>query len=468
MGSKRKSPLPPDPLRGLTLAEFCRRLRSPGGPTIEEVTEEYLARIDRIDIRLGAFEYVASADAARQARALDELLAARIDLGPLMGVPVAIKDIFAVDGMPTTAGSRLEVAQLIGPEGTFAQRLKRAGCVILGKTKTVELAFGAAGINNVRGTPWNTWDPIVHRVPGGSSSGSAVAVAAGLCAFAVGTDTGGSVRLPASFCGIFGLKTTAGLWPVDGILPLAPTFDSIGLLTRSAADAALAFAALTQRPSPAPASLKGCRLARLTGYFEERLDPSIARSYERIVNLVRKEGADVVDIEIPEAAEREVIFPTLLPVELLGGLGHERFTSGRSLMDPLVASRIERGVNTLAIDYVRSLRRHKELRAIAAERMQGFAAGIMPTTSLVPMPVAEFSDVNTGTKLAMNIARNSQAVNLFGQCAASVPIQSQAEPLPVGLQLICNAFQEDALLALALGLEQLIGTPPEPDLSWLA
>src|SRR5262249_24931221 len=161
--------------------------------------------------------------------------------------PIAVKDVFAVAGMPTSAGSRLDVADLVGSEGTFVKRLKQAGCVILGKTKTVELAYGAAGINTIRGTPWNPWHPTVHRVPGGASSGSAVAVAAGLCAFATGTDTGGSVRLPAAFCGVFVLKTTAGLWPCDGVLPLSPALDSIGLLTRSAADASFAFAALAGR-----------------------------------------------------------------------------------------------------------------------------------------------------------------------------------------------------------------------------
>ena len=311
-GTKPKVDLPPDPLCEITLAEFGSRLRR-GALTIEEVTKAYLARIKRIDPRLGTYEFIATEPALRQAKALDQLLAAGTDLGPLMGVPVAIKDVFAVEGMPTAAGSQLDIAELIGTEGAFVQRLKRAGCVILGKTKTVEFAFGAAGINSVRGTPWNPWDPKIHRAPGGSSSGSAVAVATGLCAFAIGTDTGGSIRLPASFCGVFGLKATAGLWPADGIFPLAPALDSIGLLTRSAADAALAFATLAERLLPEPASFQGRRLGRVTGYLEERLDPRVLRCYEMAVDLLRQDGANVIDIEVPEAAERETIFPTLLP-----------------------------------------------------------------------------------------------------------------------------------------------------------
>jgi aspartyl-tRNA(Asn)/glutamyl-tRNA(Gln) amidotransferase subunit A len=466
-GTEPRVDLPPEPLRDITLTEFGCRLRQ-GALTIEEVTKAYLARIERIDPRLGAYEFIATAPALRQARALDQLLAAGTDLGPLMGVPVAIKDVFAVEGMPTAAGSRLDVAELVGTEGTFVQRLKRAGCVILGKTKTVEFAFGAAGINSVRGTPWNPWDPKIHRAPGGSSSGSAVAVAAGLCAFAIGTDTGGSIRLPASFCGVFGLKATAGLWPADGIFPLAPALDSIGLLTRSAADAALAFATLAERPLSEPASFRGRRLGRVTGYLEERLDPLVLRCYETAVDLFRQDGANVVAIEVPEAAEREAIFPTLLPVELLAVLGQERFAAGRDRMDPVVAARIERGLSIAAIEYVRCLRRHQQLKGIAAQRMKGFDAWIMPSTSLLPMPIAEFTDVKASAQLALNIARNSQPVNLFGQCATSTPIQPPGEALPVGLQLVCDAFEEAAVLGLALGLERLIGMPPAPDLSWLA
>ena len=458
---------PADPLGGMTLAEFGPRLRQ-GAVTIESVTEAYLARIERIDPRLGAYEFVATEAALKQAKALDQLLAAGTDLGPLMGIPVAVKDVFAVAGMPTRVGSRLDVADLIGKEGPFVKQLKRAGCVILGKTKTVEFAYGAAGINTVRGTPWNPWDRTVQRVPGGSSSGSAVAVAASLCAFATGTDTGGSVRLPASFCGVFGLKTTAGLWPGDGMLPLSPALDSIGLLTRSAADASLAFAALTDRRLPDSVSFRGQRLGRLVGYFEERLDTSVSGSYEVIVDLLRKSGADIVDIEMPEARERETIFPNLLPVELLATLSQDRFAAGRDRMDAVVAARIERGLGTAATDYVRSLRRHEDLKRIAAERMKGFDAWIMPTTSRLAIPTGEFNDIKTSAELAFDIARNTQPANLFGQCATSSPIQARTEPLPVGFQIVCNAFDENTLMALALALEQLTGMPPKPDLSWVA
>jgi len=267
---------------------------------------------------------------------------------------------------------------------------------------------------------------------------------------------------------VFGLKTTAGLWPGDGMLPLSPALDSIGLLTRSAADASLAFAALADRGLPQPAPLRGRRLGRLVGYFEERLDTSVSGSYEVTVDLLRENGADIVDIEIPEARERETIFPNLLPVELLATLGQDRFAAGRDRMDAVVAARIERGLGTAATDYVRSMRRHEDLKSIAAERMKGFDAWVMPTTSRLAMPTGEFNDIKTSAELAFDIARNTQPANLFGQCATSSPIQARTEPLPVGFQVVCNAFDEGRLMALALALEQLTGMPPKPDLSWVA
>ena len=218
--------LPPDPLESGGIAEYGKRLRA-GDIMAEASTVAYLDRIEALDPKLGAYEYVAGEQALKAARALDSLLAAGTDLGPLMGVPVAIKDLFAVEGMTTHAGSNLDLSDVIGVEGSFVKRLKRAGCVILGKTKTVEFALGTTGISKPRGTPWNPWDAKVHRVPGGSSSGSGVAAAASLCGFAISTDTGGSVRLPASFCGVFGLKTTVGLWPTDGVFPLPPDLDRI-------------------------------------------------------------------------------------------------------------------------------------------------------------------------------------------------------------------------------------------------
>ena len=189
-----------------------------------------------------------------------------------MGVPVAIKDIYAVDDMPTTNGSLYDASEITGSEGRYVTALKKAGCIILGKTKTVEFALGATGVNEALGTPWNPWDLSTHRIPGGSSSGSGVATAAGLCGFAMGSDTGGSVRIPACLNGIFGHKTSVGLLPTDGVFPLSPTLDTLGPLTKNAADAAILHAIMTGCDIPSAAPLKGMRLGKPTSFFFEEID----------------------------------------------------------------------------------------------------------------------------------------------------------------------------------------------------
>lgn len=459
-----KASLPKDPLSGISIAEFARRLRR-GESTIEATVRDYLARIEALDPRLGAFEFVAADSALKSASALDGLLAAGCDLGPLMGVPIGIKDLFAVNGTPVTAGSRMDIADLVGNEGSFVKLLRKAGCVILGKTKTVEFAYGAAGTNTVRGTPWNPWDAEVHRAPGGSSSGSAVAVAAGLCAFAIGSDTGGSVRLPAALCGLFGLKTTVGLWPTDGVFPLSPTLDSIGLLTRSAQDGAIAFATLTGSAVPAPASLHALRLGRPVDFFFDDLDPAVAQCTESAITLLKEGGAAAIDVQVTNMRERETLFPTLLAPELIATLGQGRFEAGRHLMDPVVAARAARGMQVAASDYVKMLRRHQELKLIALTEMNGMDGWITPTTALLPVPITEFAGVERGLQMTAAMSRNSQPMNMFGQCGTTTPIHALGAPLPVGLQLSCRPFEEKNALSIALAFEERIGLPSAPELS---
>jgi aspartyl-tRNA(Asn)/glutamyl-tRNA(Gln) amidotransferase subunit A len=455
--------LPADPLASGSIAAYARRLRQ-GEITVAAATRAYLDRIAALDPKLGAYQHVAAGPALADAQALDRLLAAGRDLGPLTGVPVAIKDIFAVDGMPTTAGSRLDVADLIGPEGPFVKRLREAGCVILGKVKTVEFALGAVGISTPCGTPWNPWDAAVQRIPGGSSSGPAVAVAAGLCGFAIGSDTGGSVRLPAAFCGTFGHKTTVGLWPTAGVFPLSTALDSIGPLTRSAADAALVFRVLTGQKVVAE-RVRRIRLGRPTSYFFDRLDEAVTGCTERALAALGAAGATIDPIDLPEAAAREGYFPVVLPADLIATLGRERFAAGRAAMDPVVGARGDRGLEVLAADYVRLERRRQELCRSAAQRLEGFDGIVAPTAAILPPPVADFADPAAGLKLALAITQNSQPGNLLDLCGTSTPIQSLGAPLPVGLQVLCPAGHDAKALAIALAPEELLGPPPQPDLA---
>ncbi len=455
--------LPADPLEGISIAEFGRLYRS-GALSSEKLTRAYLARIEVLDPRLRAYQHVATS-ALETARALDALLASGVDLGPLMGLPVAVKDLFAVDGMPTTAGSIMDVSDIVGQQGSFVTRLRRAGCVILGKTKTVEFAFGAVGTNSVRGTPRNPWDSKVERIPGGSSSGSAVAVAAGLCAFAVGSDTGGSVRLPAALCGVFGLKTTVGLWPTDGVFPLAPTLDSIGLLTRSASDAATIFVAIEGGAPIEPSPAEGLLLGRPTAYLGDDLDADVARCMDAAVALLGQHGVAFEPREMAYAREREGFFTPLLASELLTTLGPERFAAHRHLLDPVVAARTDTGLSLGAAQYQKMVRRHNELIGLAQDDMAGLDAWLTPTAALVSVPIADFADTDRGLWLAGTITRNSQPMNLFGQCGTSTPIQMLGSDLPVGLQITCAPRAERRALAIALAVEAIVGEPSRPDLT---
>ncbi len=220
-----------------TIAELGRRLRT-GELTPVTLTEALLARIEDLDGTLGAFQLVSADRALAAARAADTALAAGHDLGPLHGIPYAAKDLFDVSGLPTTAGTRLLDDNVADADSTVVARLSRAGMILLGKTKTVQFAYGGAGINRDLGTPHNPWHR-THHLPGGSSSGSAVAVAAGMAPAALGSDTGGSVRIPAALCGITGLKTTVGQVSRAGVYPLSWSLDSVGPLTRTVEDAAL-------------------------------------------------------------------------------------------------------------------------------------------------------------------------------------------------------------------------------------
>jgi aspartyl-tRNA(Asn)/glutamyl-tRNA(Gln) amidotransferase subunit A len=450
-----------DPLADGGLAEFARNFRS-GAISSVQVTQSYLARIEALNPRLDAYEHVAADQALATAHAMDALFAAGTDIGPLMGVPIAIKDLIAVEGMPTRAGTRLDVSDLIGPEGPVVRALRRAGCIILGKTKSVEFALGITGLSQPRGTPVNAWDAGTLRLPGGSSSGSGVATAAGLCAFAVGSDTGGSVRVPAALNGVFGLKTSFGRFSNEGAFPLARHLDTIGLLTRSAHDAAIAFAELTGHAPPAPARIDNLRLARPDNYFFESLEPELASRVEAGLAEMQASGALIEGLLIPEAPEREDYFPVALPVCLLAELGRERFLTGRAMIDPVIERRIAAVLEVTASDYVALERRREASMKRALQRFEGFDAWISPTTTIYPPPVESLADPQRAFDLALGMTRNTQPANYMDLCAANIPLPMIGHALPAGLQVMCPPGEEERLLGIAIGIETLLGRPQLP------
>ena len=456
--------IPADPFEAGGISGFGARLRK-GDTTIEAATSAYLARIEALDSRLGAYQHVTADQALATARALDGLLAAGVDLGPLMGVPVAIKDIIAVEGTPATAGSKVDVSDLIGSEGTFVKMLRKAGCVILGKAKTVEFALGAIGISEPHGTPWNPWDAQVHRIPGGSSSGSGVAVAAGLCGFAIGSDTGGSVRLPSSFCGTFGMRTNPRLFPMDGVLPLLPVMDTLGPLTRSAVDAALVIGALADLEIPPPAALGGVRLGKPMDHFYDDLDPHVTRCMDAALAALAKAGVDFVEQESPEAAERSKYFPVSMPVNAIGVIGRERFLEIRDQMDPIVALRCGAGLDVNGAEYIRLERYRAEMTRNVMARMASVDGWITPTIAKVAPRVADFDDLDDAMRLTVSITQDTQPGSLFDLCGTSTPINGFGSDLPVGMQILYPPDDIAKALSIAMAVEQVVGIPPRADMS---
>lgn len=452
-----------NPLGQGGLSDFTRRFRA-GEISSEQATRAYLSRIEALDPALGAFQHVAAEQALETARAIDALYAAGTDLGPLMGVPVAVKDLFVIDGMPTTAGSKMNIDDIAGEEGPLVKTLRRAGCVILGKTRTVEFALGITGVSSAQGTPVNPWDAQTPRLPGGSSSGSGVAVAAGLCAFAIGSDTGGSVRVPAAFNGIFGLKTTPGFFSNEGAFPLAPHLDTPGLLTRSAKDAAIALSALTGEPEVRSLPVEALRFGIPQEYFFDDLDPVVDAEVRKAIEALSAAGCRFAPVSVSEASERERYFPAVLPACLIATLGRERFLAGRDQMDPIIAKRATSGLDVTAADYLALEAQRARSRRSVAQKFSGFDGWITPTTATPAPPMADLEDASKALALALGMTRNTQPANYFACPAVSIPIPQKPGDLPIGLQIICPEGADVQALSIALAIENVLGGAETPDL----
>ena len=451
-------PLPPNPFADLSLAEFGARLRR-RETTAEAVTRALLDRIDVLNPKLNAFHFVARDAALSRAREIDQLLAQGTDLGPLMGVPVAVKDLYVVDGMPTNAGSSLDVRDVTPPEGSFVKALKRCGCVILGKTRTSEFALG--GINFKHPVPWNPCDAKVHRMPGGSSHGSAVAQAAGLCAFSAGTDTGGSVRLPAALNGVVGHKFSSRGFSIDGIFPLSPTLDSVGTFTASVADSVLVYTALTGQAVPATPPLAQLKFGKPREVFYDDLDAEVAARIDAALTKIAAAGASITPVSVPEIAEFDPVFGGIVPGELVEILGRARIERDRALFDDIAQSRVIAATQYPPARLADAKKRQVELRDLVRAKMQGLDGWLAPTTPLVPGPLANDFTLMPALEWNKRALRNTRIGNVFEQCGVSLPL---AGDLPVGLQIACSGLEDAKLLSLAAAIEAVVGRVPRPDM----
>ena len=377
--------------------------------------------------------------------------------GPaLAGIPVSIKDLFDVAGEVTAAGSKV-LAQTAPAQADCpaVARLRAAGAVLVGRTNMVEFAFSGVGINQHYGTPANPADPATARIPGGSSSGAAVSVATGAALVGLGSDTGGSIRIPAALCGIVGFKSTARLVPTTGALPLSTSLDTVSALTRSARDAVTVHEVLAARQvSLAGKPLSACRLAVARTLMQDALDSTVAQAFERSLRILRQAGAQIEEISLEEIAE-------LAGINATGGLSaaesyswHRKLiTEHQASYDPRVALRILRGASMNAADYIDLLAARKDWIARMEARLDGFDAVLSPTVPLVAPPIAGLLNDDTEFfRINGLLLRNTSVVNMLDGCAISLPCHTPGQ-LPAGLMLWHAALHDDAVLDLALQVE---------------
>jgi aspartyl-tRNA(Asn)/glutamyl-tRNA(Gln) amidotransferase subunit A len=447
----------------MTIEEFGRRLRA-REVTSAQVTGECLQRIEAGNGRLNAFIRVTADEARRQAEEADRELTAGRDRGPLHGVPISIKDLLDVRGIPTTAASHVRDGHVASRDATSIAHLRQAGAVFLGKTNLHEFAFGTTNEDSAFGVARNPHDP--SRSPGGSSGGSAASVAAGMALATIGTDTGGSIRIPAAACGIVGLKPSFGEVSIDGVVPLSRTLDHVGPLTHTVADASLVYHALLgdeHVTPPVPLPLHGVRLAIPRGYFFEVLDDEVRARFEEAVGRLRAAGVHVDEIEIHHTAD---IAPVYLHIVLADAAAYhasaletmpERYT-------PNVRVRLEMGRYILAEDYVRALAGRDVLRREVDAALAQHDALMLPTLP-IPAPTIGATSVAVGSKTeaVRNVMlRLTQPFNVTGHPAISIPSGQTSTGLPCAVQLVGCRMQTDAMLKVALACEPQIAAGPLP------
>ncbi len=390
---------------------------------------------------------------------------AGIEKKPLAGLAISVKDLFDVQGQVTTAGSTaLAHAAPALHDAPAVSRLKAAGGVLLGRTNMVEFAFSGVGINPHFGTPHNvaaSTFPQAPRVPGGSSSGAAVAVGTGSCWVGLGSDTAGSIRVPAALNGLVGFKSTARLVPTEGALPLSTSLDTVCAITRSVRDAMLVHEILSARPvvrSNAPAS--AYRLAVIKTLMQDDLDPTVGKAWERSLARLRQQGARLEEIELPELLELPAINTTggFSPSEAYAW--HFPLLDRHSdAYDPRVLARILRGAKMSAREYIELLAARRNWIARVEKKLAGFDALLSPTVPIVAPTIAE-TDAGTERdehffKVNTQLLRNTGVVNMLDGCAISIPCH-QKDELPVGLMIWSTQLKDDLVLNIAKLSEYLL------------
>ena len=442
-----------------TLAALADDLEA-GRTTARKLVEECIAGIaDPSGEGQRTFIHVDKDAALEAADAMDHLRRAHAAPSRFAGIPVSIKDLFDIKGQVTRAGSRaLEDSAPAEKDAPVVARLRRAGFVVIGRTNMTEFAYSGIGINPHYGTPRSVWQRSVGHVPGGSSSGAAVSIADRMAYGALGTDTGGSCRIPAAYNGIVGYKPTQSRIPLDGGVPLSFSLDSYGPLANSVQCCATLDAVLADEPLPmvAPRPIKGMRLAVPVTVALDELDEAVAKTFQRNLATLSRAGALIEHIDVPEFLDVGVM-------NARGGFAaSESFawhryllTSKGDVYDPRVSSRILRGEALSAADYIDLLNARRSLIARIAVRLEPYDALVMPTTANTPPKIADLADDKAFTVANVRSLRNCTLINTIDGCAISLPAHREGE-VPVGLMLAAVGGSDRRIFELAAGMEGAI------------
>ena len=455
--------IPPRPtIRGLGA------LYESGAVTPVRVVQEILSRIERLDPAINSYVTVTPDLALEQARQAEIEIRAGRKRGPLHGIPYAAKDILDTQGIRTTVGSRLLADNLPQRDAAVIEKLERSGAVLVGKTGLHEWAYGITSTNPHFGPVRNPWNP--ERIPGGSSGGSAAALAAGLCVFSLGSDTGGSIRIPAAFCGIAGLKPTFGRISRRGAFPLGHTLDTLGPFGLCVEDTALAYAAMAGPDIDAPANreqpvllpsfedaprLDGTVIGVPRDFYFENLAPDVDEAMEAAFGVFKELGAAVRDVETPDVELANSLHRLILLAEA-SSVHHDRIDKYREQVGEDVRLLLDQGRFVLATDYLRAQRARRKFCRQYESALNEVDALVAPA---IPIPTARVGELEIEVdghleNVRLATTRNIRALNLTGLPVLSVPCGFHRDGMPIGLQIVGARYREDRILAIGHAYER--------------
>ncbi len=430
-----------------------------------EVVQAYLDRIEALDGKLKAFITLCRDEALAQAKVAESAVVNGQALGPLHGIPLGLKDLFQTKGTRTTGGSKILSDWVPESDATVVQRLRGAGAIVLGKLNLHEFAYGPEGLNVHFGNAWNPWDAHTHRIAGGSSSGSGVAVAAGLVAGALGSDTGGSIRIPAALCGLTGIKPTYGRASRAGVLPVAWTMDHVGPMTRTAADATILLGAMaghdpedpTTSALPVPdyvaaltGEIRGLRVGLLRPFFLEATGMVLRQAVEQAVKRLEEQGARVEEVSLETAAHAAGASFAIIGAEALAY--HEEWMKARpDDYGPDVRDRLRVGAFISATQYLKAQRARQLIRQDVDRLLASHDVLIAPATPIVATPVGQTEVLVEGDRrdVRSTLTRLTRIFNLSGHPVCAVPCGFTVAGLPIGMQIVGRPFDEATVLRVA-------------------